>query len=139
MKKCADTLIIGYGNTLREDDGFGVVVASKLADYFDTICAFQLLPEMSVDFVRYKTVVFVDVNLSVSSGVFAVPLIGGSELFGHTVTPFELIRYAKEFFGFTGDHLVFSVGAHSLDHKDSLSEPISQKAEELATFIKENL
>ena len=54
MKK---TLVIGYGNTLRSDDGVGVWIAGQLAvlhlPNVDVRTCHQLFPELSSDFVSY--------------------------------------------------------------------------------------
>lgn len=63
-------LVIGYGNTLRRDDGVGAVAAQRLADDprlrsadVEVRTAYQLLPEMALDLGRVALVVFVDADL----------------------------------------------------------------------------
>jgi hydrogenase maturation protease len=62
-------LIIGFGNTLRRDDGAGAVAARLLAvdarlrrDEVEVREAYQLLPEMSLDLAEVSLVVFVDAD-----------------------------------------------------------------------------
>jgi hydrogenase maturation protease len=63
----AHTLVIGYGNTLRSDDGVGVKVVEAIAarEYPEvtTITQHQLTPELAVDIAQVAQVIFVDVAL----------------------------------------------------------------------------
>jgi hydrogenase maturation protease len=63
-------LIIGYGNTLRRDDGAGAVAARLLAadprlaaDDVEVQERYQLLPEMALDIVACTLVIFVDADV----------------------------------------------------------------------------
>lgn len=60
----ASILIIGYGNTLRRDDGVGVSVAERLATQprsgVQIIACHQLTPELAEPISRAAAVVFVD-------------------------------------------------------------------------------
>ena len=63
-------LVIGFGNTLRRDDGAGAVAARRLAadprlagDEVEVREAYQLLPEMALDIAEAELVVFVDADL----------------------------------------------------------------------------
>ena len=62
-------LILGYGNTLRRDDGAGAVAARLMADDsrlqrdgVEVREAYQLLPEMSLDMAEVTLVIFVDAD-----------------------------------------------------------------------------
>jgi hydrogenase maturation protease len=59
-----DLLIIGYGNTLRSDDGIGQKVAQEVETWCDpqvrSLYVHQLTPELSADMAIAKTVIFVD-------------------------------------------------------------------------------
>ena len=60
----ADALVIGYGNTLRGDDGIGPAVAEAVAALglpgVRVIVAHQLTPELAADLADAQLVVFVD-------------------------------------------------------------------------------
>ncbi len=62
-------LVLGFGNTLRRDDGVGAVAARLLGadprlqrSDVDVREAYQLLPEMSMDIAGATLVVFVDAD-----------------------------------------------------------------------------
>lgn len=66
-------LLVGYGNTLRQDDGVGCVIAARLAPiYVDSgvrvIITPQILPELAADIARSACVVFVDAAIEGSAG-----------------------------------------------------------------------
>ncbi len=61
------TLVIGYGNPLRGDDGFGPVVAQYFSDrhadslpYVETLIAQQLTLDLAAEIAAYDQVIFVD-------------------------------------------------------------------------------
>ncbi len=58
-------LVIGYGNTLRNDDGAGQVVAEKVANWnvpgLRSLCLHQLYPELATEMAEVELVIFVDV------------------------------------------------------------------------------
>lgn len=61
------TLVIGYGNTLREDDGVGYRVAEQVAEWevpgITAIACHQLTPELAVEIAQCDRVIFVDASL----------------------------------------------------------------------------
>ncbi len=65
-------LIIGYGNTLRGDDGAGQIVARKIAEqnYPNVQClaVHQLTPELAEDISKASQVIFVDAVICSGSG-----------------------------------------------------------------------
>lgn len=69
----ATVMVVGYGNTLRRDDGIGQVVAPELARLLRErgrkaafLTAHQLVPEMALDIAEgnYDVVVFVDASVT---------------------------------------------------------------------------
>lgn len=138
MKSPANTLIIGYGNSLREDDGFGIKVVELLGDLpnTDTLQNYQLTPEMCEQFPHYKHIIFIDVSVKIPAGVFASPLPSVADPFTHAVLPWQLIKYASDLYGFRGDYFVFSVGGFSFDLKEELSDLLTLRAKELSGYLK---
>ncbi len=63
-------IIVGYGNDLRGEDGFGVEVAKKLERSIPQntkiISCFQLTPELSLELLDAEEIIFVDAAYSVS-------------------------------------------------------------------------
>lgn len=61
-------VIIGYGNTLRGDDGFGVdaitLLQKETLENTTLQSAFGLTPEMALDLLAYSHIVFIDTAFS---------------------------------------------------------------------------
>jgi hydrogenase maturation protease len=60
-------LVIGIGNTLRTDDGAGVVAAQKIGERcpdVDVMCVQELLPEDAEEIARHDAVVFLDASVA---------------------------------------------------------------------------
>ena len=57
-------LVIGYGNTLRNDDGAGQIVAEKVANWklnnLRAIAVHQLTPELAANLAEVEQIIFVD-------------------------------------------------------------------------------
>jgi hydrogenase maturation protease len=71
------TLIIGYGSTLRSDDGVGYLIAEKLMDLFDdasaknppeVVARQQLTPDLADDLSRVDKVIFIDACADAAPG-----------------------------------------------------------------------
>jgi hydrogenase maturation protease len=104
------TLVIGYGNTLRSDDGVGQQVAEIVAgwglDGVRSLPVHQLTPELADDMAQVETVIFIDAYPPPTP-----PLargVGGNQIiiktlenevtnynFGHTSSP-EFLLYLTE-------------------------------------------
>lgn len=64
VKKREQILVIGYGNTLRSDDGAGQIVANKVEawnlHFARAIAVQQLTPELAEDISQAQLVIFID-------------------------------------------------------------------------------
>ena len=105
MSEPTGILIIGYGNTLRGDDGVGPRVAEaverlKLPDVRTLICQ-QLSPEHADPISRAGTVIFVDAAVDAPKEVQLRPLEPGptSQLMAHAADPRTMLALARDVFG----------------------------------------
>ena len=61
------TLVVGYGNTLRGDDGVGYLLAEQVAAWglpnVKTIACHQLTPELAANIAECDRVIFIDATL----------------------------------------------------------------------------
>jgi hydrogenase maturation protease len=66
--KSMNYLVIGYGNTLRSDDGAGQIVADRIASWnlpnLRSLAVHQLTPELAEDLANTDIVIFVDAVIS---------------------------------------------------------------------------
>lgn len=98
-------LIIGYGNTLRSDDGVGPRVAEAIEASgikgVRTIVSDLLTPELAEPVAESETVVFVDAALDDSREVQLRPLqaADSSQLMAHAADPRTLLAVARDVYG----------------------------------------
>jgi hydrogenase maturation protease len=105
MKRTAEFLVIGYGNTLRRDDGVGVrtaeaVAALNLPDV-QVLTRHQLVPELAEPVSRARAVIFVD---AAGYGAQALALNEvaaqtGHHILAHAADPPALLGLAGNVFG----------------------------------------
>ena len=100
----ADFLVIGYGNTLRSDDGVGAKVAAAVDELalpgVTALVRHQLTPELAEPISEARAVVFVDAAADASTEVNLRPLepADGAQLMAHAADPRTLLAMAKQLF-----------------------------------------
>ncbi|MDR2639261.1 MAG: hydrogenase maturation protease [Helicobacteraceae bacterium] len=130
-----NALFIGYGNELREDDGFGVFVARSLKTRGVCVQTQQLTPELAQMIARFDRVIFIDANAATDAGVFAVPLPSADSVLAHSLTPWSLMNMSRELYGTTAEYLIFSVGGGSFGYGEKLTPPLKKAALELIAYL----
>lgn len=113
-------VVIGYGNSLRGDDGLGWMVADLLADGrpawpgVEVIRTHQLTPELAHTVAHCTLAVFVDAACDLAPGQVAVRRVlpaaprGGS--LGHHFDPPQLLHYAHALYGQCAESWTISAG-----------------------------
>ena len=92
-----ETLVIGYGNDLRSDDGAGRVVADRIAALgipgVSTRSLSQLTPELSLEIAGTTRVVFVDASIDVAETTVTPVVADTNEqsTWTHYTTPGSLL------------------------------------------------
>ena len=129
----AGALIVGYGNSLRSDDGLGWHVVERLAQDArlrgaTVLWRHQLTPELVHDIGRSSLVVLIDVSVEQEPGAIAVRRIEATSSVGsawsHHVDPESLVALARELWNASPAVFVVSVGAGSLDVGERLSPAV---------------
>lgn len=134
-------LIIGYGNSLRRDDGAGLVLAQRLAQRLRAaghsirlLQEHQLTPELALEIAEDDicTVLFCDATVAATpaQGV-ARPLVRrldpagadvtGSPAAGHAMEPGLLLVYAAELYGRRPPAWLLTVVGSDFAHGSGLS------------------
>ena len=91
------SLVIGYGNDLRSDDGAGRVVADRISDLelpgVAVRSVLQLTPELALEMAEVDTVVFVDASVEVDTTTASPVLPDGESQssMSHYSTPERLL------------------------------------------------
>ena len=103
----AELLVIGYGNSLRRDDGVGPRVAEAIEALnlpSVRVLDCQLLsPEYADPIARARRVIFVDAAVDEMDGVKFRRLVPGetSQLMAHAADPRTMLALARDVFGRT--------------------------------------
>jgi hydrogenase maturation protease len=125
--RCA-LLIIGYGNTLRRDDGVGPRVAEAVAALdlpgVSALAAPQLTPELAEPIARADRVVFVDAAVDAPREVRFRPLAAAesSQIMAHAADPSTLLALARDVFGRAPAAWWLTIPAEDLGFGEDLSD-----------------
>lgn len=101
----APALVIGYGNTLRRDDGLGPRIAAEVAAHrwpgVEVLSVPQLLPELAEPLAAGRLAVFVDARCDMPEVPIAVQSINPATdaWQTHGSDPAALLALAKNLFG----------------------------------------
>jgi len=120
-------LIIGYGNTLRGDDGVGPRVVEaveklQLPNVRTLICQ-QLSPEHADPIARTETVIFVDASVDAPKEVQLRPLEPGetSQLMAHAADPRTMLALARDVFGHAPKAWWLTIPAEKMEFSEQFS------------------
>jgi len=138
----AELLVIGYGNTLRGDDGVGprvaeAVEAMKMPGVRTFVCH-QLSPEDSEKISRAVRVVFVDAAVDGLAGVQFRKLVPSdtTQLMAHAADPRTMLALARDVFGHTPEAWWLTIPAVNLGFSLDLSSEAEQGVAEAVEKIK---
>jgi len=141
-------LVIGYGNTLRSDDGVGKVVVERLeakrpsADLQFLACH-QLLPEHAELLSQADRVIFIDAAAGAPPGAIAVrELTAVSEdnpALIHDITPQTLLAYAQLLYGRAPEAYLITVNGYSFAYGDSLTKEMTAVLPKLLFQVVESI
>lgn len=139
-------LVIGYGNTLRGDDGAGPAVARAISarglDGVDVIEAHQLAPEMAIAISLASKVIFIDATADPAAtavGAFRLaPRPGADPLSAHLSDPASLLWLAESLFGGAPEAWLVTIPGRRFDFTEALS-PVAARASAAAAARVESL
>jgi hydrogenase maturation protease len=140
------TLVIGYGNPLRGDDGLGWRVADCLAEVADQstriLAVHQLTPELAEPIREADLVIFVDASYNGCPGSWRCDAITAdtaapaTNSIGHHFTPEALLSYAAVVFQARPRSLLVSAAAESFDCGEKLTPKVESVAQEIVQYIR---
>jgi hydrogenase maturation protease len=132
-------LVIGYGNSLRCDDGVGPKVAEAiealhLPDVCTLVCQ-QLSPEHAEPISKARRVVFVDASVDEPKEVQLCKLEPNesSQLMTHAANPRIMLALARDVFGHCPEAWWLTIPAEKLDFGSDFS-PVAQRGFEKAVL-----
>lgn len=127
-------LVIGYGNPLRADDGFGWQVAKQLAatlpaETATVLTLHQLTPELANEITRATLVVFVDVHADGEPGKLVVRTLfqdaDQPAAFSHDVDAQAVLALAQTLYGVCPPAVMVSVGGGDFGYGVGLSPAVA--------------
>ena len=141
-------LIIGYGNPLRGDDGFGWHAAQQLSSRLNSpdvrlIACHQLTPELAEDLSRADRVVFIDAARDLPPGEMRCEAVLPSTAehavrpisYSHHLSPSTLLDVSRELYGSWPKALLISVGGEEFSDRECLSATVSKALDEVITVV----
>jgi hydrogenase maturation protease len=144
-------LILGYGNTLRKDDGLGVYAAGALAslplsDAVEVRSCQQLSPELSPLLAQADHAIFIDAALAsigekpgtINTRILH-PRTNQPSGITHHFGPETLLAMAESLYGHSPHATLFSVTAASFDLEEGLSPEVTSVLPIFVESIKKHL
>jgi hydrogenase maturation protease len=147
IKPPTGILVIGYGNTLRRDDGVGpkaaqAVTALALPGVRALVCPL-LTPELADPLSQARVAVFVDAAVDAPREVQMRKLepAGSSQIMAHAASPATLLALARDVFGHAPEAWLLTIPAEDIGIGEELSaftrrgyETALQQIKQLASF-----
>jgi len=145
MKK---TLIYGYGNPGRQDDGIGSrfielvdewIEKEKLTDIY-TDCNYQLNIEDSAVIADYEKVIFVDASVVEEVKNYRLEKVEPNdariEFTMHAVSTAFVVDLCRKIYNKTPDTYVLHVKAYEFEFKEELTPKAEENMKEAFEFLK---
>jgi hydrogenase maturation protease len=137
------SLIIAYGNPLRNDDGVAWHAAPQFQKEFaanevEVVCVHQLAPELAERAAQVEDVIFVDASGSGEPGQVRCCEVTGELLasnFTHWLTPPQLIALAHSLYNAHPRAVIVSVAGENFDHGDTLSTAVRSALPQLVQSV----
>jgi hydrogenase maturation protease len=147
MPHTLNTLIVGYGNALRGDDGAGFLAAELLRDRIhrpdiEILSRHQLLPELMEPISRASRVIFIDASVSGRAGkVHRIPLrpAPACARVTHHATPEALLAGAQSLYGHTPEATLYTIPGRNFQVGQELTPSVRRAVNELVATLEKQL
>lgn len=136
------TLIIGYGNPLRRDDGIGwevVQALNNLPDDVMCIATHQLTPELTAQIATVHNVIFVDACVDGEAGTVQIcPTIPAHDTHPHThhLTPHALLMLAKLLYDATPSACLITITGADFGMGEGISEHVQPAIGQVVIWVR---
>lgn len=136
------TLVVGWGNPLRGDDGTGRLLAEELEDHpvpgVEAVALHQLVPEVAAKVAEAARVVFVDARADASAPWVRLERIHAAATGGrlaHAFAPAGLLELARDVYHAEPEAWLLSVAGFRFDHGEGLSPSARRAAASARTVL----
>jgi hydrogenase maturation protease len=144
MRCAGRVLILGYGNALRADDGFGRQAAERLVALvadpdIDIRAIHQLTPELAEPLSRAGRAIFIDAAREGAPGELRQQRIEPAPCgaFTHHLTPSALLVLARDLYGHAPPAVLFTAAGASFRYGQILSETMEAALGQVVSLLQE--
>lgn len=143
MKATADTLILGWGNPGRGDDGLGPELVGRLTELdlpgIETDAGYQLQVEEAAQICRYRRVVFVDADRA-GPEPFRIDRLQpggrGWTFSTHSISPEAVLTLARDLYQAEPEAWLLGIRGYEFDEfREGLSRPARKNMEEALEYL----
>lgn len=133
LTPCDDVVIIGYGNTLRGDDGLGWLAAEHLSEVIQpcqawVITCHQLTIELAEALSRATLAIFIDARVGATPGLIAYeeiqPRRDAAPSLHHHMPPESLLACTEAIYGRAPRTVLITITGESFDYGSDLSPAV---------------
>lgn len=120
--------IIGFGNSLRAEDAFGIDVIKELKKYelkkYKLISCLQLTPELCLELLNIKKIIFIDsCHNEDFSYKLACSMIETTKCtLSHHISPQVLVSMLKEIYKQNIEYEIFSMTSKNYDKIEKIQD-----------------
>lgn len=140
-----NTLVLGYGNPLRGDDGVGwqaaILVARELENTVDVLARHQLTPELAETLSEVDRVIFIDAACEGAPGEVCCRQLTSQwrsgQSFTHHVAPADLLAMSQALYGHAPTGYLVTVNGASFGYTEALSPAVSAALPQVLAQVKE--
>jgi hydrogenase maturation protease len=137
-------LILGYGNTLRGDDGVGPHAAALLAaEGLNVVIRHQLTPELAEDLAAVDVAIFLDAHVDLAPGEVCVQAIEPADAPpAHIIHAFDamgLLQLTHKLYGRSPKAYLVGIGGESFELSETLSPAAQAGAREAVNSVRQLL
>lgn len=142
----ATTLVIGYGNSTRGDDGVGYLAAEWLADELSNpdvqvVIRQQLALELAVELSEVDRAILIDAAQGGPAGRVSVekiePALLPPEPFTHELKPATLLECTRALYGRCPETWLVTIAGESFDFSDQLTASVAAAFPEVLARVRE--
>jgi hydrogenase maturation protease len=139
------TLVLGYGNPLRRDDGIGWHAAQALAgtakqENLHILACHQLLPELAESISQFDRVIFVDASVKEPAGQISCrPIAARGETgnaMSHNMMPQTLLAWSRNLYNSEPEAVLVTMGAGSIEYGDGMTPQAAQNFAQLLDCVR---
>lgn len=125
-------LVIGYGNSLRRDDGVGIEIVQRLQEQITHpnctfMTAFQPQPEMIFQIVETDVLIVVDASASIRPGAIRRTQLSSTDpkeantSITHFLTPQRMLLLCEQLYGYAPPTLLYTIGGYDFGYGEGFS------------------